>query len=82
MKIPDLHIFLSGSIAYKALVEKWKTAAEELSLETGVYVEVDVKHKNTNLGNQYMSEIIFKVSSHEFAGLADVKKAIANKAFL
>ena len=82
MKIPTHHIFLSGSFAYKALTEKWEKAAGELSLESGIYIEVDVKHGSTNLGNAHMIEIVFKVADHEFAGLTDVKKAIANKAFL
>lgn len=82
MKIPEHLVSLYDSPSYRHIEEMWKKAAEQLSLESGIFIEVDIRHGSNNAGRSHMTEIVFMVAGHEFAGLADVKRAIANKAFL
>ena len=84
MKIPSDRIFslMKGSVDYETIEQDWLKAAYQLSLESGIFIEVIVKHDRSNLGNLYLQEIVFKVMEHEFNGLSDLKRAIDNKAFL
>lgn len=75
MKITkDANISTSDSQATHLL---WDKTAREISLETGIYIEVVAEYENITL-----TEIKFKVMDHEFGSLKELKKALDNKAFL
>lgn len=59
----------------------WEDAAFQLSLESGVFIEVVTKSDESYLVTP-IKEITFKVGEHEFESLAALKTAINNKAFL
>jgi hypothetical protein len=79
MKLP-VEQYYYNSDTYKKLVKLWKNNAQQLSVETGVFIEVHLEYAPPN--NVYLMRIYFKVDDHEFEGLNDVKKAIEMKAFL
>ncbi len=76
-----------SSHAISKLEELWHDTARQISLETGIYVEVGYEYEGSGPSpfgpiSLDMKRIFFKVKEHEFESLTDLKKAIANKAFL
>lgn len=64
------------------VVISWNNAAALVSMESGIFVDVIIKRRNSNMLNGPIDEILFRVMDHEFSGLRDLKKALDNKAFL
>jgi hypothetical protein len=64
-------------------IKEWHHAAAQTSMETGVYVEVGLEY-STKSGHIFpdLVRIFFKFGNHEFETLPELKRAIANKAFL
>ena len=78
MKIPEnLYLFSSSGTGGK-LVSAWNFAAEQVSLESGIYITIKVKYR----ARGYIESIVFVLDEREFEGLDDLKKAISLKAFL
>jgi hypothetical protein len=73
MKIPA-HIYMHES---SPTVERWQFAADNLSMETGIFVEVKYE---SSVG--CMTRIYFVIGDHQFDSLNEVKRALENKAFL
>lgn len=86
MKIPK-----EASPDNNTTLEFWRAAAQKLSLETGIYIQVigDYDQRtytydlsgNTSI-NFWLTRIYFKVEEHEFENLHDLRKGLKNKAFL
>jgi len=74
MKIPV------GKSVVGIYVDAWWHAAAQIGMETGVFVEVDLKWDNVGTGQT--SRLVFTLNGHEFETLPDLKKAIGLKAFL
>lgn len=82
MKIPSNYLTESN---WSKIYNLWYSAAETLSMETGIFVKVYAKYEHNNgVEHNYLtaSRIFFQIGEHEFESLHDVKKAIDNKAFL
>jgi len=87
MKIPeDILEFPNDGLAQRA-----RNMAEELTLEYGIYITVEITTKPADpnkFGKKIaefgpiVSEIQFKIMDHRFKNLHDLKKALDNKAFL
>jgi len=68
----------------------WYIAAANVTMETGVFVEVRKDYGKYPGTSGYpasanfskLARIYFVVDGHEFETLTDLRKAIANKAFL
>lgn len=85
MRIPA-NTYMTGH-AISKLEDLWYSTARQISMETGIYVDVGFEYESA--GQQSFGpvsldirRIFFKVKEHEFESLTDLKKAIANKAFL
>lgn len=89
MKIPKA-ARLEGS----DIMSLWKKSAQQLSLETGIYIQVSAEYGETPATiylapghiipstDFHLERIYFKIMDHEFESLNDLKKALNNKAFL
>jgi hypothetical protein len=55
----------------------WNTAADQASLEFGIFVEA-----LELIENGFLTRIYFKIDDHEFDSQNDLMKALNNKAFL
>ncbi len=76
-----------SSHAISKIEELWHDAARQISLETGIFIEVKYEYDGPGpqpFGpvNVEIRRIFFKVKEHEFESLTDLKKAVANRAFL
>jgi hypothetical protein len=78
MKLPE-DIYYPNDDSYVRLLKLWRDNAEQLSVETGIFIEVHITYPT---GKNYINRIFFKVDDHEFEGLNEVKRAIEMKAFL
>jgi len=76
MKIPENLVDKDDCLRIYKL---WRDAADKLSLETGIFIQVKQQYDR-----QYpvFNRIYFVVDGHEFENLTDLKKAVSNKAFL
>lgn len=82
MKIPE------GKYNSK-LEGAFEDAATQITMESGIWVDVGKEHvliELSYMGTQekypVITRLFFKCHGHEFETLNDLKKAIANKAFL
>jgi hypothetical protein len=57
----------------------WEKAAEDLSLDSGVYVRVNWVCRDSSTS---IDRIFFKIDEHEFEGMDAARRAAMNKAFL
>lgn len=63
-----------------AVQNYWWEAAQQISMDTGIYIGVGCDyHDASGMG---ITRVYFEVNGHQFESLNDLKKAIANKAFL
>jgi hypothetical protein len=82
MKIPDNEI---ASIEWR---NAWEVAAAQISMETGIFVSIKSEYGTQSLSGftstnySKLARICFVLDGHEFETLKDLRKAIANKAFL
>jgi len=76
MKIPKVMNF-DRAFGQK-LKSIWTDAADQMSLEYGIFVELRYKVAD----NLVPEHIWFEVMGHQFESLADLRKALNNKAFL
>jgi hypothetical protein len=77
MKIP------AGARVSSEFMNEWERAAARIAIETGVFVEVG-QDIGTSDFDKYdrLARIYFILDGHQFETLPELKKAIANKAFL
>lgn len=61
----------------KYIKHLWQSAARQISLEHGIFIEAIYIREYDGLGRIY-----FKVGDKEFDSLNTLKRALANKAFL
>ncbi len=80
MKIPSpLERFRGISNSHAdTILAAWRNEAINLSMEHGIFIEVKFE-----LGNDLVPiRIWFELMGHQFESLIDLRKALANKAFL
>jgi hypothetical protein len=76
MKIPD-----DVDVYIVHIESVWSQAAIRLSMEFGVYIEVDIQRRDV-YGDGRIDSIGFKAMGHYFEGEKDLRTALNNKAFL
>ncbi len=78
MKIPPEQCVYANSNFAKRLLQDWRSAASQIELEYGVWVEVQIEENSSTS----LTRIYFIAMDHEFESVRDLRKALDNKAFM
>jgi hypothetical protein len=81
VKIPSNRMFPTGSKGYEDILTAWEQTALAMGIEYGIWVGVQTVRRTQN--DQFcLDSIFFTIEDHEFANLAELKKALCNKSML
>lgn len=79
MKIPT-NIFWNTSDSQK-MIELWQNKAREISMRTGLFIQVGIEYQSESLINPRPIRIYFDALDHEWESLQDLESALKLKAF-